>query len=139
MSAPRPLIALAGNPNTGKTTLFNHLTGSRARVGNYPGVTVERRVATMSLGPGQDADLVDIPGTYSIVGRSAEEQIAIRELTGLGGGGGRRHARRGGGRGHLGARAGHEGEAAPADGAPGGYVDARRALHRDSGRLSEPP
>jgi hypothetical protein len=55
-------------------------------VGNYPGVTVERRVATMSLGPGQDADLVDIPGTYSIVGRSAEEQIAIRELTGLGGG-----------------------------------------------------
>ena len=83
---PRPLIALAGNPNTGKTTLFNHLTGSRARVGNYPGVTVERRVATMSLGPGQEADLVDIPGTYSIVGRSAEEQIAIRELTGLGGG-----------------------------------------------------
>lgn len=86
MSAPRPLIALAGNPNTGKTTLFNHLTGSRARVGNYPGVTVERRVATMSLGPGQDAELVDIPGTYSIVGRSAEEQIAVRELTGLGGG-----------------------------------------------------
>ncbi|MCK6525308.1 ferrous iron transport protein B [Myxococcota bacterium] len=84
--SPRPLIALAGNPNTGKTTLFNHLTGARARVGNYPGVTVERRVATMSLAPGQPADLVDIPGTYSIVGRSAEEQIAIRELTGLGGG-----------------------------------------------------
>src|SRR6185436_10688010 len=54
----RPLVALIGNPNTGKTTLFNGLTGSRARVGNYPGVTVERRSATMRL-PGGDAPARD--------------------------------------------------------------------------------
>ena len=47
--AERPLVALIGNPNTGKTTLFNQLTGARARVGNYPGVTVERRVGTLEL------------------------------------------------------------------------------------------
>ena len=76
------LVALAGNPNTGKTTLFNALTGSRAKVGNYPGVTVERRVARLEVA-GRAADLVDIPGTYSLAARSAEEQIALAAMVGL--------------------------------------------------------
>ncbi|HEU5059045.1 MAG TPA: ferrous iron transport protein B, partial [Kofleriaceae bacterium] len=76
------LVALAGNPNTGKTTLFNGLTGSRAKVGNYPGVTVERRVARFEAA-GRAADLVDIPGTYSLAARSAEEQIALAAMVGL--------------------------------------------------------
>jgi len=76
------LVALAGNPNTGKTTLFNALTGSRAKVGNYPGVTVERRVARFEVA-GRAADLVDIPGTYSLAARSAEEQIALAAMVGV--------------------------------------------------------
>lgn len=75
----RPRIALAGNPNAGKTTLFNALTGLRARTGNYPGITVERRVAEVTLG-GRDVEIVDVPGTYSLSSRSAEEQIAVDEL-----------------------------------------------------------
>src|SRR5690606_1771011 len=74
--ARAPLVAVAGNPNTGKTTLFNRLTGGRARVGNYPGVTVERRVGRLRR-PGRPVDVVDVPGTYSLVARSAEERIAI--------------------------------------------------------------
>jgi ferrous iron transport protein B len=77
-------IAIAGNPNTGKTTLFNALTGLRAKVSNYPGVTVDRRVGPVAL-PSGPAELIDIPGTYSVVARSAEEQIALDSLLGLGG------------------------------------------------------
>jgi ferrous iron transport protein B len=78
----RPQIALAGNPNVGKTTLFNALTGSAAKVSNYPGITVERRIGEMKLPTGA-ADLHDLPGTYSLNVRSAEEQIALDALTGL--------------------------------------------------------
>ena len=80
----RPQIALAGNPNVGKTTLFNALTGSIAKVSNYPGITVERRRAQMAL-PAGPADLHDLPGTYSLNARSAEEQIALDALVGIGG------------------------------------------------------
>lgn len=80
----RPRVALAGNPNTGKTSLFNRLSGANARVGNYAGVTVEREVATWKVG-GQAVDLLDIPGTYSLAARSAEEQVAVRALFGLDG------------------------------------------------------
>ena len=73
-------VLLAGNPNCGKTTLFNGLTGSRARTGNYPGVTVERRAAALSLPGGGKTELVDLPGTYSLTARSAEEQVAVDAL-----------------------------------------------------------
>ncbi len=74
-----PLVLLAGNPNSGKTTLFNALTGARARTGNYPGVTVERRVGTLSVG-GRPVDLVDLPGTYSLSARSEEERVAAQAI-----------------------------------------------------------
>jgi len=77
-------IALAGNPNTGKTTLFNRLTGAQGRVGNYPGVTVELETASVELA-GQKIELVDVPGSYSLVSRSREEQVAITALLGLDG------------------------------------------------------
>lgn len=76
-------IAVAGNPNSGKTTLFNQLTGSRARVGNYPGVTVERKEATARLPSGKAVRIIDLPGTYSLTARSPEEEIAHHVLMGL--------------------------------------------------------
>jgi ferrous iron transport protein B len=85
MSDRRPIVALAGNPNSGKTTLFNALTGSRAKVGNYPGVTVDRRVARLDLAGGRSVDLLDVPGTYSLAARSADEQIALEAMLGLDG------------------------------------------------------
>src|SRR5438045_779899 len=78
------VVALAGNPNVGKTTLFNALTGSSAKVSNYPGITVERRAGVLELPTGR-AELWDLPGTYSLNVRSAEEQIALDALVGLGG------------------------------------------------------
>ena len=68
-------IALAGNPNSGKTTIFNNLTGARQHVGNYPGVTVEKKQGRRRHGD-LDIDVVDLPGTYSLTARSAEELVA---------------------------------------------------------------
>lgn len=68
-------IALAGNPNVGKSTVFNALTGLRQHVGNWPGKTVERKEGRLELG-GRKLTVVDLPGTYSLVARSLEEQIA---------------------------------------------------------------
>ncbi len=79
----RAVVAIAGNPNSGKTTLFNALTGANAKVGNYPGITVERREANLTLPDGREAVLLDIPGTYSLSARTAEEQIAISAIAGL--------------------------------------------------------
>ena len=84
-TSPRRLVAVAGNPNTGKTTLFNVLTGSRAHVGNYPGVTVDRCIGEATLDEVGEVSVVDIPGTYSLVARTAEEQIAIEAMLGLDG------------------------------------------------------
>ena len=82
--ASRPLlIALAGNPNAGKTTLFNSLTGLRQKVANYPGVTVERKEGVWSLAPGEvPARLIDLPGLYSLDAASIDEQIARDVITG---------------------------------------------------------
>jgi ferrous iron transport protein B len=68
-------IALAGNPNCGKTTLFNALTGARQHVGNYPGVTVEKKTGRYTL-EGHQLHLVDLPGTYSLTAYSLEEVVA---------------------------------------------------------------
>jgi ferrous iron transport protein B len=80
-----PQIVLAGNPNVGKTTLFNALTGLSAKVSNYPGITVERRTGAFTLAGGQTAQLHDLPGTYSLAARSAEEQIAFDAIAGQSG------------------------------------------------------
>jgi ferrous iron transport protein B len=69
-------VALVGNPNTGKTTLFNSLSGLRQRVGNYPGVTVEIKKGQMAH-HGQVFDLIDLPGTYSLAPRSPDEMVAV--------------------------------------------------------------
>src|SRR5262245_33583532 len=79
----RPQLVLAGNPNVGKTTLFNALTGSSAKVSNYPGITVERRTGRLTLPDGRMADVHDLPGTYSLNARSAEEQIAFDSIVGV--------------------------------------------------------
>jgi ferrous iron transport protein B len=74
-------VALIGNPNTGKSTLFNALAGVRQRVGNYPGVTVEKKIGRMNL-DGQAFAVVDLPGTYSLAPRSPDEMIAVDVLLG---------------------------------------------------------
>ncbi len=84
-SALRPQLVLVGNPNVGKTTLFNALTGLSAKVSNYPGITVESRRGTLHLPGDVVADLHDLPGTYSLNARSAEEQIAFDAILGLDG------------------------------------------------------
>ena len=75
MSAVPFRLALVGNPNCGKTSLFNRLTGARAKVANYPGVTVERRSGMVSEIE-SPAELLDLPGTYSLFVTSPDEQVA---------------------------------------------------------------
>ena len=74
-------VALIGNPNTGKSTLFSALAGVRQRVGNYPGVTVEKKIGRFD-DAGQSFTLVDLPGTYSLAPRSPDEMIAVDVLLG---------------------------------------------------------
>ncbi len=68
-------FALVGTPNSGKTALFNALTGSRQKVANYPGVTVERKAGLLQTPAGRSVNLIDLPGTYSLRGRSPDEEI----------------------------------------------------------------
>lgn len=103
MTNPPPTtrtLALAGNPNSGKTTLFNALTGLRQKTGNYPGVTVERRIGRMRAGGSEvggresekrptthdsrptTTDIIDLPGTYSLISDSPDERIAVDVLCG---------------------------------------------------------
>ncbi len=81
VAAQRLTVALAGNPNSGKTTLFNALSGLRQKVANYPGVTVERKTGSWTAG-GKNVDLVDLPGLYSLDATSIDEQIARDVLRG---------------------------------------------------------
>src|SRR6201993_575937 len=75
MEAPLMHLALVGTPNSGKTALFNALTGSRQKVANYPGVTVERKEGSLVPPLGRQVSVVDLPGTYSLRGRSPDEEI----------------------------------------------------------------
>jgi ferrous iron transport protein B len=74
-------IAVVGNPNSGKSTLFNRLTGLKQRIGNYPGVTVERHIGVLSY-EGRQTELIDLPGTHSLSAHSLEEKIAIDVILG---------------------------------------------------------
>src|ERR1700691_701930 len=76
-------VALAGNPNSGKTTLFNALTGLRQTVANYPGVTVEKKTGRCRLDDGSKINIIDLPGTYSLISRSPDEVVAMEVLRGL--------------------------------------------------------
>ncbi len=79
-----PLIALLGNPNTGKSTLFNRLTGLRQHIANYPGITVEKKTGEMLLGGGA-VELLDLPGTYSMAATSPDERVVLDALQGRAG------------------------------------------------------
>jgi ferrous iron transport protein B len=81
-SSPRTIrVAVIGNPNTGKSTLFTALAGVRQRVGNYPGVTVEKKTGQLRHGE-QVFELIDLPGTYSLAPRSPDEMVAVDVLLG---------------------------------------------------------
>lgn len=77
-----PLVALVGNPNAGKSALFNALTGARQKVGNYPGVTVERHAGRLALPDGRPIELLDLPGAYSLDPSSPDEQVTRDVLVG---------------------------------------------------------
>lgn len=80
MAGPNRLkVALVGNPNSGKSSLFNYLTGLNQKIGNFPGVTVEKKSGNCSL-PEGTAEIIDLPGTYSIYPRSLDEQIVAEVL-----------------------------------------------------------
>ncbi|MFK7825208.1 MAG: ferrous iron transporter B [Oligoflexales bacterium] len=76
------VIALVGAPNTGKSSLFNALTGTRQKIGNYPGVTVEKKLGYLKTPSGKEIDLIDLPGTYSLAPQSPDEQIVEDFLKG---------------------------------------------------------
>src|ERR687889_1731987 len=79
---PLPLVAVAGSPNAGKSALFNALTGARQKVGNYPGVTVERHSGRLTLADGRPVELVDLPGAYSLDPASPDEAVTRDVLLG---------------------------------------------------------
>ena len=79
---PLPLVAVAGSPNAGKSALFNALTGARQKVGNYPGVTVERHSGRLTLADGRPVELVDLPGAYSLDPASLDEAVTRDVLLG---------------------------------------------------------
>ena len=72
-------VALVGNPNSGKTSLFNRLTGLKQKVGNYPGVTVDKRSGSISLSNGEKCELIDLPGTYSLSSKNEDEKV-VQEI-----------------------------------------------------------
>jgi ferrous iron transport protein B len=80
MAKKRPKIALVGNPNSGKSSLFNQLTGLNQKIGNFPGVTVDKRSGITTLADGSAAEIIDLPGIYSIYPRSLDEQIVAEIL-----------------------------------------------------------
>ena len=82
MSGVPRTVAIVGPPNSGKTTLFNRLTGLRRKVANFPGVTVEQHLGTVQLSQDREVDLIDLPGVYSLSARSEDEQVTRKVLAG---------------------------------------------------------
>ncbi len=80
METNTPLIALMGNPNSGKTAIFNLLTGMNQKVSNYPGITVEKRKGTTLLAQNTQAEILDMPGTYSLTPESLDEKIVAQQV-----------------------------------------------------------
>ncbi|HCT22090.1 MAG TPA: ferrous iron transporter B, partial [Chitinophagaceae bacterium] len=81
MAASKPVhIALVGNPNSGKTSLFNALTGLNQKVGNFPGVTVDKKTGALDFEDGEQAVLIDLPGTYSLYPRRGDEWVAYKVM-----------------------------------------------------------
>src|SRR6187402_572186 len=73
-------IALVGNPNSGKSSLFNALTGLNQKVGNFPGVTVDKKTGISKISESLSAHITDLPGTYSLYPKSADEQVTYEVL-----------------------------------------------------------
>jgi ferrous iron transport protein B len=73
-------IALVGNPNTGKSTLFNLLTGLNQKIGNFPGITVDKKIGYCKLPDDRQAEIIDLPGTYSLYPKSKDESIVFQVL-----------------------------------------------------------
>jgi len=74
-------VALVGNPNTGKSTLFNSLTGLNQKIGNFPGITVDKKTGTSKLSNGEHIEIIDLPGCYSLYPKSKDEAIVLEVLT----------------------------------------------------------
>jgi len=82
MADHRLNIALVGNPNSGKTSLFNNLTGLNQKVGNFPGVTVDKKTGKCMIADGMEATMIDLPGTYSLYPKRADEWVSYKVLIG---------------------------------------------------------
>ena len=80
MSSNLIKVALIGNPNVGKTSVFNELTGLNQQVGNYPGITVEKKQGVCKLNENKRARIIDLPGTYSLNASSIDENVVIELL-----------------------------------------------------------
>ena len=74
-------IALIGNPNSGKSSLFNELTGLNQKISNYPGVTVDKKFGSLTLSSGDEVEIIDFPGIYSLYPNSSDEKIVVETLT----------------------------------------------------------
>jgi ferrous iron transport protein B len=83
MTAAAPLVALVGNPNAGKSSLFNALTGARQKIANYPGVTVERHSGRAAFADGRPVELIDLPGSYSLTPASPDEAVTRDVVLGM--------------------------------------------------------
>src|SRR3984885_1839149 len=81
-SGKQHVVAIVGPPNSGKSTLFNRLTGLRQKVANFPGVTVEHRMGRVKLGPDREVFVVDVPGVYSLTPRTEDERVTHDVLSG---------------------------------------------------------
>ena len=80
-AVPRLKIALVGKPNSGKSSLFNQLTGLKQKIGNFPGITVDKRTGECQLDENTNAEIIDLPGIYSLYPRTLDEKIVVETLT----------------------------------------------------------